>query len=176
MSAKSSLTLVEKMAKSQLFCQFQSAFEVVTALPLTLREAENRQLVAMENRNLNHYCARLCQTRRPCALCVQSQPCVCKGATGFPDPQVCAFGLYEIAVEVRIGKEIVAQLQSGQVLFKTPTREQTKRTLQHLRDWSQDLNPGDTLRVCFKNQKWPDFLGHLIRLIDKQSHENEISC
>jgi AraC-like DNA-binding protein len=79
-------------------------------------------------------------------VCLKSQQAACAGGNGVPATLVCALGLNETIVEVKVGKEIVAYLQTGQSLFKTATREQTQRTVQHLRDWGPDLKPGETIR------------------------------
>ena len=137
--------MVEKMTESPLFRQFQQAFEVVTTLPLTLRAVESRQLAPIEYRNQNSCCSLLCQTHQACAVCLKSQQSAREGVNGDPGALVCAFGLNRTTVGVKIGKEIYAYLQTGQVFFKTPTREQTQRTLQHLRDWGPDLEPGEAI-------------------------------
>jgi AraC-like DNA-binding protein len=146
MAAKPSQTTVEKMAESPLFRQFQQAFEVVTALPLTLRAVESRPLAQIENRNQNHCCSLLSQTHGSCALCLKSQTLARTGVKDVPGAQVCALGLKETAVGVKVGKEIVAYLQTGQMFFKTPTREQTEHTLQQIREWGPDLEPGEAIR------------------------------
>jgi len=146
MAAKPNLTMVEKMAESPLFRQFQQAFEVVTALPLTLRAIASRQLVQTENRNQSRSCSLLCQACQSCDVCLKSQPRAGEGVDGEPGALVCAFGLNETAVGVKVGKEIVAYLQTGQVFFKSPTREQTQRTLQHLQERGPNFDPAEAIR------------------------------
>ena len=146
MAAKPTPTMVEKMAESPLFRQFQQAFEVVTALPLTLRAVESTQLSPIENRNQNRCCSLLCQTHQSCAACLKSQQRACEDVNGVPGARVCAIGLNETTVGVKVGGEIVAYLQTGQAFLKTPTREQTQRTLQHLQDWGPDLRPGEAIK------------------------------
>lgn len=138
--------MVEKMAGSLLFRQFQQAFEVVTALPLTLRAAQSPPQAQIENRNQARCCSLLSQTHRCCAVCLKPQPRACDGAKDAAAAQDCAFGLNETAVGVKVGKEIVAYLQTGLTFCKTPTREQTQRTLQHLREWAPDLEPGAAIQ------------------------------
>jgi AraC-like DNA-binding protein len=135
--------LAERLAGSSLFREFQRAFEVATALPLTLRAVESWQLAHTESRNQNGFCALMSRTNSSCAACLQMQQSVCAGVNGVPCTLSCAFGLKETAVGVKIGKEIVAFLQTGQVFFKPPTPEQSKRALKHIRKRGLDLDKGE---------------------------------
>lgn len=138
--------MVEKMTETPLFRQFQQAFEVVTALPLKLRAVESRQRVQIENRIRNRCCSLLCQTHEACDVCLNALKQAGEGVNGVAGAPNCAFGLNETTVAVKVGKEIIAYLQTGQMFFKTPTREQTQRTLQHLRDSGSDFNPGEAIK------------------------------
>jgi AraC-like DNA-binding protein len=58
---------------------------------------------------------------------------VCEGVNGVPCTMRCSYGIHESAVGVKIGKEIVAYLQTGQVFFKAPKPEQTNRVLNQVK-------------------------------------------
>lgn len=135
--------LASQLAGSSLFRDFQRAFEAATALPLTLRAAESWQLAHTDSRNQNGFCALMSQTNNSCAACLQMQQNVCAGVNGVPCTLSCAFGIHESAVGVKIGQEIVAYLQTGQVFFKPPTPEQSKRALQQMSEWGFDLRKGE---------------------------------
>ena len=141
--------LAERLAGSSLFREFQRAFEVATALPLTLRAVESWQLAHTKSRNQNAFCALVSQTNNSCAACLQMQQRVCAGVNGVPCTLSCAFGLNESAVGVKIGKEIIAYLQTGQVFFKPPSPEQSKRALKQIREWGLDLGNGQAAR-CYQ--------------------------
>ena len=146
MAATLSPTIVQKMTETPLFRQFQQAFELVTAVPLKLRAVESRQRVQIENQNQNHCCSLLCQTHETCDVCLKPLKHACEGVNGVACAPNCVFGFNETTVAVKVGKEIIAHLQTGQMFFKTPTREQTQRTLQHLRDLGPDFNPGEAIK------------------------------
>ncbi len=138
--------LAERLAGSSLFRDFRRAFEAATALPLTLRAVESWQLAHVESRNQNGFCALMSGTNNSCAPCLQTQQSVCAGVNGVSSTLSCAFGLHESAVGVKIGPEIVAYLQTGQVFFKPPTPEQSRRALKRMEEWGLDLANGEAAR------------------------------
>jgi AraC-like DNA-binding protein len=138
--------LAERLAGSALFRDFQRAFEAATALPLTLRAVESWQLAHTESRNQNGFCALMSQTNHSCAACLETQQSVCAGVNGVSSTRSCAFGLNESAVGVKIGQEIVAYLQTGQVFFKAPTLEQSERALKQMGIWGLALDKSEAAR------------------------------
>ena len=72
---------------------------------------------------------------RSCSACLRMQQRVCEGVNGVPCTLRCSFGLNESAVGVKIGKEIIAYLQTGQVFFKAPKPQQTSRVLNLIKEW-----------------------------------------
>lgn len=71
---------------------------------------------------------------------------VCEGVNGIPCTMSCTFGLNETAIGVKIGHDIIAYLQTGQVFFKTPTSRQTQRALKQIKKWDLKLNAGEVTR------------------------------
>lgn len=138
--------LVETLARSSLFREFQRAFEDATGLPLTLRAVEGWQLAHHGSRRQNGFCALMSQANRSCAACLQSQQRICEGVNGVPCTMSCSFGISESAVGVKIGQTIIAYLQTGQVFFKPPTPRRTNRALQQIREWGLDLDPQEAAR------------------------------
>ena len=138
--------LAATLADSTLFREFQRAFEAATSLPLTLRAVESWQLAHAHSKNQNGFCALLAQTNTSCAACLQMQQRVCDGVNGAPANLSCAFGLVETAVGVKIGKEFVVYLQTGQVFFKPPTPGQTNRALNRIREWGFELDWDDVVK------------------------------
>ena len=138
--------LVELLAGSARFRGFQRAFEDATGLPLTLRAVEGWQLAHAGSRRQNSFCALLSRTSRSCAACLQIQQRVCESAHDAPCTMSCSFGLSETAVGVKIGEDIIAYLQTGQVLFNPPTPEQTRHALKQINDWGLGLDRGEAAR------------------------------
>ena len=138
--------LAERLAGSMMFREFQRAFEDATRMPLTLRAVESWQLAHAESRHQNGFCGLMSQSNRLCSGCLQTQQRVCDGVNGLPCTLTCSFGLNETAVGVKIGGEIIAYLQTGQVLFKAPTHEQARRALQKIREWGVNLDESEAFR------------------------------
>ncbi len=137
-AAASNNRLVETLAGSKIFREYQRAFAEATGLPLTLRAVQDWQLAHLGNRNQNGFCALMSKENHSCAACLRMQQQVCDGVNGVPCTLRCQFGLNETAVGVKIGKEIIAYLQTGQVLFKAPKPEQINRVLDQIK--ALDLN------------------------------------
>ena len=127
--------LVEALGHSAIFREYQKAFGDATGLPLTLRAVEGWQLAHQGDQRQNGFCALMSQANHTCAACLRMQQRVCDGVNGVPCTLRCAFGLNESAVGVKIGKEIIAYLQTGQVFFKAPKPQQTNRALNLIKEW-----------------------------------------
>lgn len=142
-SAVPNSRLVERLAAAPLFREFRRAFEDATGLPLTLRAVEGWQLAHRASRNQNGFCALMSQTSRSCSACLQVQERVCAGVNGVSCTLNCSFGMAETAVGVKIGHQIIAYLQTGQVFFQPPTPQQTRGALQQIKAWGLDLDLDD---------------------------------
>ncbi len=138
--------LVEALVRAPVFREYQRAFEDATGLPLTLRAVEGWQLAHNDSRQQNGFCALMSQTSRSCAACLQMQQRVCEGVNGVPCTMSCTFGLSETAVGVKIGRDIIAYLQTGQVFFKPPTPQRTNRALKQIKEWGLNLDMQEAAR------------------------------
>ena len=147
-SGSSKQRLVGLLIRAPVFREYQRAFEDATGLPLTLRAVEGWQLAHSHSRRQNGFCALMSQSSRSCAACLQMQQRVCEGVNGGPCTMRCTFGLSETAVGVKIGQDIIAYLQTGQVFFKPPTPQQTQRALKQIKKWGFSLDEGEAAR-CY---------------------------
>jgi AraC-like DNA-binding protein/ligand-binding sensor protein len=132
-AAASNNGLVEALASSKIFREYQRAFGEATGLPLTLRAVEGWQLAHQGDRHQNGFCAMMSRENHSCAACLRMQQQICDGVNGVPCTLRCSYGLNESAVGVKIGKEIIAYLQTGQVFFKAPKPRQTNRVLNQIK-------------------------------------------
>jgi AraC-like DNA-binding protein len=139
--------LVESLAASPRFREYQQAFRDATGLPLTLRPVGGWQLSHQGDPRQNAFCGLMSRANRSCSACLQMQQRVCDGAGEKSSTQKCAMGFYETSVAVRIGHETIAHLQTGQVLFKAATPEQTQRALKQLAAWGLHLDPAEVKRI-----------------------------
>jgi AraC-like DNA-binding protein len=139
--------VVESLAASPRFREYQQAFRDATGLPLTLRPVGGWQLSHQGDPRQNAFCGLMSQANRSCSACLQMQQRVCDGANEKSCTLKCTFGFYETSVAVRIGHETIAHLQTGQVLFKAPTPEQTQRAVKQLEAWGLHLDAAEVKRI-----------------------------
>ena len=138
--------LVEALRRSVVFREYQRAFEDATGLPLTLRAVEGWQLAHQGSRRQNGFCALMAGSNHSCSACLRMQQQVCEGVNGVPCTLRCGFGITESAVGVRIGKEIIAYLQTGQVFFAAPKTQQTNRALERVRELAVNVDRQEAAR------------------------------
>src|ERR1017187_5369181 len=72
-TAKANSRLVEALADSKVFREYQRAFGEALGLPLTLRAVEGWQLAHQGNRHQNGFCAMMSRTNQSCAACLRMQ-------------------------------------------------------------------------------------------------------
>lgn len=132
-------TLVDTLAKSTLYRDFEQAYSEATGLPVTLRPRETWQLPLHGKKKENAFCALMSEKSRTCASCLQMQERLCQSAATEAVTLTCNYGLCETAVPVRLGSEIIGFLQTGQVMRQKPTRSQFERVAKELAEIGYDL-------------------------------------
>ncbi len=132
-AATANSRLAAALAGSVIFREYQRAFGEATGLPLTLRAVEGWQLAHQGSQHQNGFCTLMSKENHSCAACLRMQQRVCDGVNGVPCTLRCSYGINESAVGVKIGRQIVAYLQTGQVFFKAPKPEQTSRVLNQIK-------------------------------------------
>ena len=113
--------LIEALAGSKIYQDYESAFSEMTGLPVALRSVESWQLPHHGKRFENPFCAMVSQKSRACAACLQTQQKLSETATLEPQTITCQAGLCDMAVPVRMGDQLIGFLTTGQVFSKKPT-------------------------------------------------------
>lgn len=132
---KHSHALVAQLRDSQIYRDYEQAFRDTTGLPLNLRPIEAFDLPHRDDPNENPFCALMATTNQSCAACLQLQRKVEEQARLEPKTLKCFAGLCDSAVPIRVGENLVAFLQTGQILLHRPTKQQFKRTTRQLLKW-----------------------------------------
>jgi AraC-like DNA-binding protein/ligand-binding sensor protein len=114
--------LIRRIGKSEMFSQYQAAFQDATGLPLSLRPTEFWNLPHRNRRNENPFCATMAQSNRTCAACLEVQQQAVEAAKDRPVTVTCFAGLCDTAVPVKLGERRIGFLQTGQVALKQPTQ------------------------------------------------------
>jgi AraC-like DNA-binding protein/ligand-binding sensor protein len=113
--------MIETLNQSQVFQDYEGAFNEATGLPLTLRPRETWQLPLHGKRRENPFCAMMAEKSRTCAACLQTQEKLAQSAVHESCMLTCSYGLCEMAVPVKLGAETIGYLQTGQILRQKPT-------------------------------------------------------
>src|SRR6185436_2164448 len=121
---KAETPLVERLAESQLYSDYERAFSEATGLPLRLRSVDSWQLPHHGQRKENPFCAMMAGKSRACAACLQLQQTLAESARESSQSVTCAVGMCDTAVPVRLGSKVVGFLHTGQIFRKRPTEAQ----------------------------------------------------
>lgn len=122
-------TVVAHLRQSEIFRNYQQAFETTTGLPLDLRAAGSFQSPLHGSKNANSFCTLMAKANKTCAACLQLQQRVEQDATAEAKTLQCFAGLSESAVPVRVGENVLGYLQTGQIFLKAPTQAGFRRVL-----------------------------------------------
>ena len=138
--ATPSRKLVDHLRRSEIFRDYQKAFNETTGLPLALRALETLDLPLHGVKNENPFCALMATTNKSCAACLELQKRVEVEAKLEPKTLKCFAGLCDSAVPVRVGENVIAFLQTGQILLHKPTKEQFTRTTTQLLKYGAEID------------------------------------
>lgn len=133
--ARQSRDLVEQLKKSQIYRDYEKAFRDTTGLPLTLRPIEAFNLPHHGDPKEAPFCALMAGTNQTCAACLQLQQKVEEQAQLEPKTLKCFAGLCDAAVPVRVGENLVAFLQTGQVFVSKPSQREFTRVARDILNW-----------------------------------------
>lgn len=128
--------LVAQLEKSQIFRDYRAAFQTATGLPLVLRAAGSFQPPLAGSKQINPFCALMATRNKACAACLQLQERVERKATTESKTVECFAGLSESAVPIRLGERVIAYLQTGQIMFRAPTRAKFLAAVRQLEQWN----------------------------------------
>jgi hypothetical protein len=107
--------VVARLRSSEIFRDYQQAFQTATGLPLVLRAAGSFLAPMAGARNLNPLCALMAAKNKTCSACLQMQEQAEAAACSGAATTVCFAGLSESLVPIRIGLNVVAYLHTGQI-------------------------------------------------------------
>ena len=139
-AAKRSRKFVEQLRASQIFRDYEQAFRETTGLPLSLQPVEGWGMPFVSDPKQNPFCALMANSDHSCAACLQLQSQLQDQAGLKPATLKCFAGLCDSAVPIRVGENVVAFLQTGQVLLHQPDAKQFARTTRQLLKFGADVD------------------------------------
>jgi YesN/AraC family two-component response regulator len=132
--------MVEQLRQSRIYRDYEQAFRETTGLPITLRPLEAFNLPHHGDPKENPFCALMAGTNQTCAACLQMQKRVEEEAKLEPKTLKCFAGMCDSAVPVRVGENLVAFLQTGQIMLHQPSQTDFRRTTRQLLKWGTDVD------------------------------------
>lgn len=132
--------MVERLKKSQIFRDYEQAFGASTGLPLALRAVETLSMPLHGHRNESPFCALMAGTNKSCAACLEMQRRVEDEAKLEPKTLKCFAGLCDSAVPIRVGENVIAFLQTGQILLHQPSKREFTRLTRLLVKWGAETD------------------------------------
>lgn len=142
--------LIDSLANSPVFRDYERAYSEMTGLPVALRPVETWRLPLHGRINENPFCALMAEKSQSCAACLQMQSDLSRLAMNQPTSVICPYGLSEIAVPVKLGAQTVGFLQTGQVLRGKPTPAAFERAMGKAGELGVELNPARAREAFFK--------------------------
>lgn len=139
-SAVQSRRAVGLLEDSQLFQDYQKAFRKATGLPLGIRPIQAYENALAGQADENDFCRILGKTNLGCANCLKMQEQLEKEAGLEPKSLHCFAGLCDTAVPIRVGDQLVAFLQTGQILLHQPNESEFSQTTRTLLKWGAEVN------------------------------------
>ncbi len=137
---KRSRQLVEQLKRSQIYQDYEQAFRDTTGLPINLRAIESFNLPHAGDPNENPFCALMAKTNHSCAACLQLQRKVEEQARLEPKTLKCFAGLCDSAVPIRVGDNLIAFLQTGQILLHQPRITEFTKATKEIVGWGTEVD------------------------------------
>lgn len=123
---------VDTLKRSQIYRDYEQAFRDTTGLPINLRSLEAFDLPHHGDPKENPFCALMASSNKSCAACLQLQRRVEEEACLKPTTLKCFAGLCDSSVPVRVGDNLVAFLQTGQVFLEKPDSKLFAKTAKQI--------------------------------------------
>lgn len=139
-AAQRSRIAVARLRRSEIYRDYEHAFRETTGLPLNLRPIEAFDLPHHDHAKEAPFCALMAKSNKSCAACLQLHKELEQEAQLEPKTLKCFAGLCDSAVPVRVGENLVAFLETGQILLHTPNKAEFARTTRQLLKWGSDVD------------------------------------
>ena len=165
-SASNTRTL-QVLSESEMYHDYERAFTEGTGLPLRLHGPDMLNIVRYAKKQENPFCSIMAKTNQSCAACYALQHKLEKEAQLAPKTMKCFAGLCETAVPVRVGENLIAFLQTGQILLQRPDKVQFNRVAATLLKWGAEVDLKKLEEAYFNTRTLtPKQYAALIRLLD----------
>lgn len=117
-------SLFDKIADSELFITYQTAYRCATGLPLRLVKPDSSvsDLLCQEDENSSPFCEKLNLCKSACSACIEvNQRLMQEASINGPTTCHCFSGMAATAIPIRNGPALIGFLRTGQVFHQVPT-------------------------------------------------------
>lgn len=135
--------LLDELRNSDVFREYEQAYNEVTHLPLVLRSTLPDQEIAFDPDKEHNFCHFMRQHNDACRTCIHMDEH--HNHNGDSIHKVCFAGIHVSAVPIKVHQEVVGYLQTGEVLLEKPTESKLDEAARQLIKWGVDFD-ADELR------------------------------
>ncbi|WP_269540692.1 PocR ligand-binding domain-containing protein [Cerasicoccus fimbriatus] len=128
------------LEETQIFKDYQKAFRKATGLPLGIRPIQSYENALSGQADENEFCKLMGRTNVGCANCLKMQEQLEQEAGLEPKSLHCFAGLCDTAVPIRVGDQLIAFLQTGQILLHQPNEQEFSQTTKQILKWGSEVN------------------------------------
>ena len=151
-SSADSRVLVTRLRRSQVYRDYERAFRETTGLPIALRPIEGFDLPHHGDPQENPFCAVMAQSNHSCSACLQLQKKVEEASRNEMQTLTCFAGMSDSAVPVRVGNNLIAYLQTGQILMHAPRQSEFAKAIAELRRLGVAVDEAALQRTYFETR------------------------
>jgi AraC-like DNA-binding protein len=148
-------TLLDTLTESDIYRDYERAYSDATGLPVALRGADAWQPSFRGKRRENSFCALMSMQNASCAACLRMQERMVAAASDSSAIARCHFGLTEVAVPVKLGKEILGFLATGQVFTQKPTETQYRKAARLMKRMGIKVNRHEAHKAYMATRVMP---------------------
>ncbi|MEP2777256.1 MAG: helix-turn-helix domain-containing protein [Luteolibacter sp.] len=164
--------LITLLSKSEIYREYEQAFVAATGLPLKLHAPDMITVIRHARCQENPFCALMVKTSQWCTASYDLQRKVEVAARLVPKTLSDFAGLCETSVPVRVGENVIAYLQTGQILLHQPDDLHFDGILRTLNLWKSPVNRKKVKEAWFNSPVHAsEQYEALIRLLDIFAHQ-----
>jgi AraC-like DNA-binding protein len=151
--ARQAREIAARIQKSDVFRDYQQAFQTLTGLPLSIRPVGSFNAPMHGSKQVNAFCQLMASKNKSCAACLELQQRIEDAAKTSACTMECFAGLSESAVPVRAGQEVVGYLQTGQVMLQKPSKAKFTAISKQLVAWGYGLDLENLKEAYFETRQ-----------------------
>jgi AraC-like DNA-binding protein len=144
--------IIRQLSKSEIYCDYEKAFNDATHLPLALRPHELWHQALRGKKYENPFCSLMATSNRSCAACLGMQQQATDAKPGETSSVTCFAGLCDTVIPVSVGNKVVGFLQTGQVALRKPTEAGFSRVTRQLLQWGTKIDLNKLQDVYFHSK------------------------